>query len=154
MALTIDELRRLVDSVNYRYFVDPTKPVLLCGAQGKSGRYQFMMMLEMEGRFLQFRTLHYHQCPANSPHLGAALNLLAQLNYQLRFVKFGWNAKDGEIVVYGDVWLMDAGLTQQQFSRVLGNYLPSIDENYPRIVQTVATGTDPGAKVEPDVERI
>ena len=155
MALTLDELRRLVDSGNFRYYVDPKKPVLLCGAQGKAGRYQFTMMLELDGRFLQFRTLHYHHCPPNSPHLGAVLDVLAQLNYQLRFVKFGRDAKDGEIVVYGDVWLMDAGLTQQQFSRVLGNFLPSLDEHYPRIAQTITTGRDPGpAAQEAEVERI
>jgi hypothetical protein len=155
MALTIDDLRRLADSVSFRYFMDPTRPVLLCGVQGRAGRYQFMMMLEMDGRFLQFRTLDYHRCPGDHAHAAAVLGLLAQLNYQLRFVKFGWDATSGEIVVYGDMWLMDAALTQEQFTRLLGNYLPTLDQNYPRIAQTIAAGRDPGpVKTEHDIDTL
>jgi hypothetical protein len=154
MAITIDELRRLADAVNFRYFMDPDRPVLLCGAQGDNGRYQFMMMIEIEGQFLQFRTLHYQRCPPDHPHLAAVLRLLAELNYQLRFVKFAWDSRNGEIVVYGDTWLMDAGLTQQQFTRLLGNYLPALDTHHPRLAETIANGRDPGVKVEPDIETL
>ncbi len=144
MALTLDQLRRLCDQAQFKYFVDPTRPALLCGVQGLAGRYQFVMLLDLEGQFLQFRTIGYANCAASHRHVGAVLRVLGDLNYKLRFVKFGWDPADGEIVVYADVWLMDGGLTQQQFARMLGNYLPSIDQNSVRISQTIETGQDPG----------
>lgn len=144
MALTLDELRRLADAVDFRYFIDPKSPTLLCAAQGRAGSYQFVMSLQLEGKFLQLRTLQYQRCPAGHAHLLSVLRVLAEINTQLRFMKFGWDAKDGEVLAFGDVWLMDAGLTQQQFTRLLSNFLPSIDEQYPRISQTIATGRDPG----------
>ena len=149
MALTVDQLRRLADHENFKYFVDPARPVLLCGVQGLAGRYQFVMNLELDGQFLQFRTLNYLRCPVGHAHLDTVLRLLAELDYQLRFVKFGWDPNDGEIVVYADVWLMDGGLTQQQFGRLLGNYLPALDHNFRRISQAVETGRDPGP-VDPE----
>jgi hypothetical protein len=159
MALTLDDFRRLVDSVNFRYFVDPQNPTLLCGAQGRSGSYQFVMSLQLDGRFLQFRTLQYQRIAPDHAHTAAVLRVLAEINTQLRFVKFGWDAGDGEIAAYGDIWLMDAGLTREQLLRVLSNFLPSIDEQFPRIAQTIATGKDPGRVSSgplprPDVDRI
>jgi len=144
MALTVDQLKRLCDQENFRYFVDPTKPALLCGVQGLAGRYQFVMILELDGQFLQFRTLHYAQCAASHAHVGTLLRVLGELDYKLRFVKFAWDPTDGEVVVYADVWLMDGGLTQQQFSRLLGNYVPALDQNYARISKAIETGDDPG----------
>lgn len=158
MALTLDQLRRLADSINFRYYLDPNSPTLLCGAQGKSGTYQFVMSLQLDGRFLQLRTIRYQLCQANHPHTAAALRVLAELNHQLRFVKFGWDPKDGEVMAWGDIWLVDAGLTQAQFSRVLSNFLPAIDDQYPRVSKTIATGRDPGpinADVRPpDIETL
>jgi hypothetical protein len=158
MALTLDGLRRLADAIQFRYFIDPQSPTLLCGAQGRSGSYQFVMSLQLEGRFLQFRTVQYQRCAPDHRHAAALLRVLAEINYQLRFVKFGWDAKDGEVVAYGDVWLMDAGLSQDQFTRVLGNFLPSIDEQFTRIAEVIANGRDPGPVAAgtppPDVDRI
>jgi hypothetical protein len=144
MALTLDQLRGLADRESFRYFVDPSRPALMCGVLGLAGRYQFTMTLDLEGQFLQFRSINYLHCGAGHRHLGSVLRLLAELDYQLRFVKFGWDGQDGEIVVYGDVWLMDGGLTQQQFGRLLGNYLPALDTQYRRISQTIEAGVDPG----------
>ena len=144
MALKLDDLRRLVDSVNFRYFVDPRSPTLMCGVQGRAGSYQMVMSLQIDGRFLQFRTISYMHAAADHQHTAAVLRALAEINYVFRFTKFGWDPKDGEIVVYGDVWLMDAGLTESQFKRLLNNFLSSIDEQYARLSKTAATGTDPG----------
>jgi hypothetical protein len=144
MALTLDQLRRLCDQAQFRYFVDPARPTLLANVDGLAGRYQFVMQLELDGQFLQFRTMSYAHCGPSHQHHGALLRLLGDLNYHLRFVKFGWDPSDGEVVAYADTWLMDAGLTQRQFDRILGTYLPSLDRNYARIAQVVQTGDDPG----------
>ncbi len=152
MALTLDELKKLLDSIDFKYFVDPQRPVLLCSAKGLAGTYRFVMVLDVDGQFLQFRTLDYLHCPADHRNLGVVLRVLGDLNYQLRFVKYGWDTKDGEIVAYGDMWLMDAKLSQQQLQRLLGNYLPSIDMNHPRILQAIEKGQDAGRQTPEDIK--
>ena len=101
MAMTIDQLQALMKGEGFRFYVDPSRPVLLSGGTGYHGQYQFIIALEVEGRFLQFRTQRYLTCPPGSPHLPATLKVLADLDYSLRFVKFAWDASDGEVVAYG-----------------------------------------------------
>ena len=144
MALTMAQLEKLVEGEDMRYFRDPTRDALMLGAKGISGRYQFMMLLELEGQFLQFRTINYQTCTADHKHLKAVLQVLGALNYRLRLAKFGWDESDGEIVVYADHWIMDGKVTQEQFSRILHNYLPAVDLSYLRIAKTIETGEDPG----------
>lgn len=144
MALTLAQLEKLVEGEDMRYFRDPTRDALMLGAKGISGRYQFVILLELEGQFLQFRTISYQTCTADHKHLKPVLQILGALNYRLRLAKFGWDESDGEIVVYADHWIMDGTVTQEQFSRILHNYLPAVDLSFLRIAKTMETGEDPG----------
>jgi hypothetical protein len=144
MALKLAELEKLVEGEDMRYFRDPTRDALMLGAKGISGRYQFVILLELEGQFMQFRTISYQYCTADHKHLKQVLEVLGALNYRLRLAKFGWDESDGEIVVYADHWIMDGKVTQEQFSRILHNYLPAVDLSYHRIAKTIETGKDPG----------
>lgn len=144
MALTMTDLRKLADSAGLKYFLDPNRNALMLFVGGIFGRFQIVIMLHVEGQFLQFRTIGYLQCPQDSPNLTAVLRLLAGLDYKLRMVKFGWDESDGEIVVYADSWLMDGTFTQQQFERVMHLYFQNIDVSYPRLKAVIETGEDPG----------
>jgi hypothetical protein len=146
MALTRAELQKLVEAEGLRYFIDPSKDALMLGVQGLNGRYQFVIMLELDGTFLQMRTIGYHHCPTGHKHLLPVLQALLRMNYELRLLKIGWDATDGEIVAYADLWIMDAQVTHEQMSRMLHNYVPALDACYARIVQTLETGRDPGAQ--------
>jgi hypothetical protein len=144
MAVTRAELQKLLEAEGLRYFLDPQRDALMVGCQGANGRYQFVIHLDLEGTFLQMRTISYHHCPTDHKHVLPLLKLLGSMNYELRLVKFGYDPTDGEIVVYADLWVMDGTVTQQQFSRMLHNYLPSMDVCYARILKTMETGVDPG----------
>jgi len=145
MTLTMDRLKSLVEGEDLRYYLDPSGNKLLLNARGVNGSYQLLILLELDGRFIQFRSLHYQSCPEGHEHLDAVLRVLGGLNYQLRFVKFGWDPSDGEIAVYGDAWVEDGDLTQGQFGRMVHAYLSMMDLNSARIEQTIRTGKDPGA---------
>ena len=147
--MRFEQVKQLVEKEGLRYFVAPDREVLMIGMAGIFGNYQFVIPLELDGRFLQFRTLGYQSCPADHPHVDAVLRVLGELNYRARLTKFGWDPRDGEIVAYADVWLEDGTLTQQQFSTMLRSYVPLIDINHPRITKTIETGKDPG-EVRPD----
>ncbi len=147
MALTFDDLKKLLDTENVKYFQHPTSPLVLAGFTGTQGSYQITIGLHIDGQFLQFRTTHYATCKPDSPHAPAVLNLLAALNFKTRWVKWAWDCNDGDIAAMGDMWIMDGTVTTAQFSRMLGNILPAIDVASPRIKAVIDTGTDPG---EPD----
>ncbi|MBN1417601.1 MAG: YbjN domain-containing protein [Planctomycetes bacterium] len=144
MALTMDQLRALFDKEGLRYFVDPQGPRMMFGVGGLNGPFQIMVALDLEGRFLQIRTLNYHFCPASHANLLAVLRTMTTINYTTRFIKFAWDANDGEVVAYADTWIMDGTLTQEQIHRILGNFIPVIDLAIARIRQAMETGEDPG----------
>jgi hypothetical protein len=153
MAMTLDELRGMMDGCGLKYFVDPNRPALMLGMRALCGDFQFVAHLEEEGRFLQFRTLNFCRCPEDHPHLGAVLRVLATLDYQFRFLKFGWDRADGEIVAYGDVWLEDAKVSPRQFRRLLDNFIPGADLCQVRIRMALETGQDPGPIDSPEALR-
>jgi hypothetical protein len=142
--MTLDTLEKLMKAAKMKYFRDPDRPALMFPATGLFGTYQFVVILDVDGAFLQFRTLSYLHCEANHPHNYAVLKVLEETNYRLRLVKFGWDPQDGEIVAYVDHWVMDGSVTEAQFERMLGSLLPSVDMASARIKKTMETGTDPG----------
>ena len=144
MALTKERLQSLVNATGLNFFIDPNRDALFLAGQGMNSRYEFLILLELGGEFLQFRTLRYHFCPSDHQHLNATLRVLGEINLQVRFSKFAWDPSDGEIVVYGDIWISDSDLTKAQMDRMLKSYLSIIDLQYARIDATIKTGKDPG----------
>jgi hypothetical protein len=144
MTMALDDLKRLLDGQGLKYFLAPDRPTAMLGMMGPSGPYQFVVKLEVDGRFLQFRTVALAYCPDGHEHLEAVLRVLAAVNTKVRLFKFAWDANDGEIVGYADVWLEDAVLSEAQFKRMLHNFVPVIDMNLSRIRAVIDGGEDPG----------
>ena len=144
MAMTLDELKKLFDAEGIKYFVDPDRPALLATFRGVGDPHRVVAKLEVGGKFLQLRTIGWLSCPDDHSSVSAVLKAIGAENYLRRLVKLGWDPSDGEIVAYADVWLMDGKLTQQQFSRILHNYLPVIDMAYRRLEKAIETAHDPG----------
>ncbi|MFZ0493705.1 MAG: YbjN domain-containing protein [Acidimicrobiia bacterium] len=150
MAMTLDELQGLLDKEGIKYFLAPGQPVLMAGFAGMFGHYQVLIKLEVDGTFLQFRTLGYLNCEAGHESLDEVLKVIGELNFKTRLMKLGWDPSDGEIVAYADIWLVDAKLTLEQLKRMIGNFMPAIDIAHKRIKETIETGRDPG-EVDPKV---
>lgn len=146
MAMTLDQIKRLLESEDIKYFVHPEREALLASFAGLSGSHQVVTSLELDGTFLQLRTVGWLHCPSDHPALSEVLKVLGEVNYRARLVKIGWDPSDGELVAYADVWIEDGKLTQQQFSRMLHNYVPVVDMAYGRLKKTIETGHDPGEK--------
>jgi hypothetical protein len=127
MPMTMDQLQQLVKGQNLKYFLHPENPALMLQAKGINGSYQFVIALQQEGTFLQFKTLQYLFCKEDNPNLFEALKVMGALNYQIRLAKWGWDPRDGEIDVCADTWIEDSALTQEQFGRITFNYLTALD---------------------------
>lgn len=143
VTITLDKLKSIAEAEGLRYFLAPDRPALLMSFSGQHGPHQVIMLVELDGRFLQFRTIGYGSCPASHPHLEAVLRVVGELDYKFRLTKFGWDPSDGELAAYVDLWLEDATLTQQQFGAMLRAFLPAIDQSRARIQKTIETGVDP-----------
>jgi hypothetical protein len=141
MSISFTQLQELLKAQEYRFFVDPERPRLMFGATGEHGKYQVMLMLELDGKFLQFRSADFYHCPTDHPHLDPVLKAIHRMNYERRFVKVGWDLTDGEIVVYGDLWLSDDGtIGNEQFGTMLGSYLRNMDSIYALIRMAAEKG--------------
>jgi len=155
MAYTLPELRELLEAEGLRYYLIPDREGVMLTLSGSNGRFQFLILLEEDGEFLQFRSIEYLSCPGDHPNLDATLRVLGELNYRLRLMKFGWDPRDGEIAAYVDLWIMDAEITNGQFGRMAQGFMSILDEEFPRIKEAIDSGTGPGSEeVEDDSETI
>ncbi len=144
MSLTIDGLKRLLTAQQINFTAHPERPALIADFTGENGRYEVLFDIELDGAFLQLRTVNWLHCPVEHASLPAVLRVLGEVNYERRFVKLGWDPSDGELVAFGDVWIEDGTLTAAQFSRLLSIYLLVVDSAYGRLHTTFETGKDPG----------
>lgn len=145
MTISIEQLRALVDGIGVRYFLDPHRDALMFTVRGERDPYQVLVLSDLEGRFLQFRSIGFLHCPATHAHVGLVHRVLAEVNLEQRLVKHAWEPGSGEIVAMADLWAMDNTVTAAQFRRMLENFIGGMDGSQPRLVQALATGRDPGA---------
>lgn len=156
MACTLQQLRTLLEGEGLRYYLIPDHEGVMIVISGGESRYQFRILIEEDGQFLQFRSDTYLYCPVDHPNLGALLKVLGHENYRMRMVKYGWDPTDGEIAVYADLWLMDAELTQGQFGRMADAYISLLDAEYETFKAAIEDGVVPsdGAAAGEDREVI
>jgi hypothetical protein len=151
--MTLKDVRKLLDNIGFRYFLAPDREAVMVAVAGLNGRYQYVVNLQADGNFLQFRTVAFLHCEARNPHLVTLLKAMAEINYTVRSVKLAWDASDGEIVAYADLWVFDAKVTDRQFGQTMHGFLQVIDVAWPRFNQILTTGRDPGNQSVADTLR-
>ena len=144
MTCFLPHLRNLLEGEGLRYYLIPDQEGVMLAVRGTEGKYQFKILLELEGEFLQFRSIDFLHCPQGNPNLQPTLEVLGEANYRLRLMKFGWDPTDGEIAAYADLWIADAESTQGQFSRMANGFMSILDDEYPRILAAIESGVGPG----------
>ncbi len=144
MAISNGDLQTLLGNEGMNFFVHPQTNALLFNFTGMFARHQAVVSLQSDGTFLQFRSLGYSKCEPSHPNILAVLQVLGQINYLRKSVKFGWDPNDGEIVAYVDHAIEDGGVSQAQFHQLLWVFLVVIDLSSKRLADTLATGRDPG----------
>uniref|UniRef100_A0A832A1R7 YbjN domain-containing protein n=1 Tax=Desulfacinum infernum TaxID=35837 RepID=A0A832A1R7_9BACT len=146
MAVTSDALRKILQGEELKFFLSPDGDRFILKMQGMNGLYDVVISREAEGRLVQFRTPNLATCSKGHKHLATLLELLAELNFRRRFIKFAWDPSDGEITTYGDLIVADGTLTADQFRTAFQTYMVSTDLAHDRIRSVIETGTDPGEK--------
>ena len=146
MACTLPQLREMLDAEELRYYLIPDTDGVMLNVNGDAGRYQFRILVQDDGEFLQFRSDAYLYCTRDHANRDVTLQLLGDLDYRLRLVKFGWDHTDGEISLFIDTWLMDAEVTQDQFSVMVNAFMSIMDDKYPIIQAAIESGILPEAQ--------
>lgn len=160
MTMVLSELRELLEAEELRYYLIPDQDGVFLNMKGANNKYQFKILIELEGNFLQFRSMDYLHCPKDHPNLSPTLQVLGEINYRLRLLKFGWDPTDGEIAVFVDTWMMDATITQEMFNRMWNTFAQIMDDEYPRLKAAIDDGVglegpgggEPGGAREDPVE--
>jgi hypothetical protein len=150
MTCTLPRLRELLDGEGLRYYLIPDQEGVMLTLTGTENRYQFRILLEDDGNFLQFRSDGYLLCPQGHPNLDTVLKVMGAANYRLRLMKFGWDPTDGEIAAYVDQWVMDADFTQAQFGRMADAYMAILDDEYTTFKAAIDSGVGVDSPPDPD----
>lgn len=144
MAINMDQLKKMLNALELRYYLDPQRDAAMLSGAGQFGQFQCVILLEFDGTFLQIRSVNYAHCPTENPHLLSVLKVLGEIDNRSRVAKLGWDPADGEISVYVDTWLQDGTVTQQQFNGMIQTFFTVMDFSSPRLQATIETGRDPG----------
>ena len=152
MTCTLPQLRGLLETEGLHYYLIPDQDGVMLPVKGTDESFQFKILIELNGEFVQFRSIDLLHCPQDHPHLHATLQVLGEANYRMRSMKFGWDPTDGEIAAYVDFWLMTAEFTQEQFGRNTEVFMSILDDEYPRIKEAIETGVVPGISEDEDSE--
>jgi len=126
MPINLSQLEDLIKANGLKYFKDEEHKLLILPFRRRMGNaIQILIRIDSEGQFLQLRS---NDLPSlsHSPNL-LVLRDLAALNYQNRWIKFGFDPSDGEVVAYGDMWVMDGHVTVQQIGRMVQNFVGCLD---------------------------
>ncbi|MBN2575716.1 MAG: YbjN domain-containing protein [Deltaproteobacteria bacterium] len=153
MSITFEQLQDLFRQQSLKFFIDPLHSSIMFGIKGIHGSYHIMGVLGEDNGMFQVKTSQLMFCPADHAHILPMLKAIAHINYQYKIAKFGWDPDDGEIAVYADMVIADGTLTGGQLHRLLGGFLPTLDENVPRLRQILETGKDPGTPSREQVLR-
>ncbi len=145
MALSMEDLKRLMTEAGLMFFEAPAHPVLLFMISGKSGNYEFCLESNPEGTIIQFRTFNFLSCHEDHIHSGPVLAMLGELNNDFRVVKLGWDRKSGAITACHAVLLMDGTMTSEQFKMVLHFYMSVVDEMHGKLAHVINTGKAPAS---------
>ncbi len=140
MGCTLPQLRVLLEAEELRYYLIPDTPGVMLNVNGDAGRFQFRILSQDDGEFLQFRSDGYLYCTRDNPNLDVTLQVLGDLNYRLRLMKLGWDSTDGEISLFVDHWLMDAEVTQEQFSVMANGFMSVLDDKHAPLHAAIEEG--------------
>jgi len=138
------QLVALLEAEDLQYYLIPNREGVMLTFTGSGHLFQFKIYIELDQRFVQFKSVNFLACPMDHPNLLTTLKVLGEANFRLRLMKFGWDPTDGEIAAYADIWLMDAEFTEEQFGRSIRAYMSILDDEYPKFKAAIDAGTSSG----------
>ncbi len=109
MAISMDQLCDLLQEAELDYYRHPRREALVVPLRSVAVR----MRLEDEGRILSTRVRYVAVLPDNE-HLERSLRYISALNHRLRWYRFGWDERTGEVAVSENVRIADGTLTVEQ----------------------------------------
>jgi Putative bacterial sensory transduction regulator len=140
MATTLEHVKMLLDNLGHTYYSNDGLDRLMMPFDHDNKVVVFFLVLEHGGSFLQLRSVGLNVVPDDFPNTKALMEEMLQLNYENKFVKLSRDATDGEVFGYGDLWLEDSELTEQQLNRMLRNFVSCMAESLGRLALVAATG--------------
>lgn len=152
MAVSLDDLRRLLDKAGFDH-VDGPEGTLLFRVEAGDEPVNMVLDRPSEGHIVQFRTLNLLTAEPG-PHRLTLLTALATANDKLKLVKFGLDPEDGEVCGYIDLVVGGGTLTEQQFVRCLQSLLHMVGRAATRFRTIISTGEDPGLVTEGSADAV
>lgn len=149
MSINLEQLTSYLEQLQISHEVQRQEDRILTGFNTNNvGNLPIIIRLTEEGEFIQFYAPQLLDIK-NSVFKGVALQTMASLSYEMKLVRFEYDAIDGEVRASIELPIEDGTITFKQFQRCLLGLVQIIDNKaMPRLKTVLARGEDPGA-VEP-----
>lgn len=140
MAVTIFDIKNLLNGLGKRYFSNDDHDMIMLPCRCGSRTVHVVLQLQNDGRFLQLISSDFTLAAKDAPNAGAVFEEMLAMNFETKFIKIGRDPSDSKVVGYGDLWVEDGELTEQQLDRMLGNFVSGMSEAQQRLEAAAATG--------------
>ncbi|MCT7959638.1 hypothetical protein NG799_12395 [Laspinema sp. D1] len=151
MATTLAEIGQYLDNRGWNYDLQEANSQIITGYKAENVE-QFLMVIQLqeEGEYLSVFVPELLQVK-DHVYKGVVFQTMLAIAWSVKFLRWEYDPRDGEIRASIGFALEDAALTERQFNRVLNALIHLVDEvAMPRLQAVLATGNDPG---DPEMEQ-
>jgi len=142
MALSLDELKTILEETGLKFLCDPEKGVIMLGFSGCNGVYNLLLRLVENGEGLLLRVPGLAMLRGDHPFKARVLETLLTENHRVKIGRFCYDPSDGEVYLDWFLPLEDGTLTPQQLKRCITALSYLSDEMTPRLRHLLETGED------------
>lgn len=140
MADLIKELTAVkdyFDSIKWTYRIVEDGQQILCGYEGKNGKYRFIVAYDKTLEIVAFVFFDLANIKPDNPRFGELLRFVAETNYSLITGSLGWNPQDGEIRFSAALPSSGTGLTRTHLEATLARCFATCDYAYPNLMKFI-----------------
>lgn len=142
MAVTFDELKKILEATDLNFFVDSEKELVILGFSGCYGVHHLLLKLVENGEGLLFKVPGLAMLASDHPFKAKVLETLLAENNRIKIGRFCYDPSDGEIYLDWFIPIEDGTITPQQLRRSFIALMHIADEMTPRLQHLMKLGED------------
>lgn len=145
MATTLAQIAQYLDNRGWDYELQKANSQIITGYKAQNvERFFIVIQLQEEGEYLSVFVPELLQVK-DHVYKGVVFQTMLAIAWSVKFLRWEYDPRDGEIRASIGFALEDAALSDRQFNRVLDALIHLVDEvAMPRLQAVLATGNDPG----------
>lgn len=158
MAMTIDEIARILDQMEFKYMKRDDNTVgffmrMKTYENPENGENSLLLIAQLLEDGEYFQLFAPKAFVVKGEHQDAFLRACAIIQWKTKLIQFEWDRNDGEVRPVIEFPLEDGKMTRKQFERCVQGICAILDEFFPKLKKAAEEGVVdfPDEKVPGDV---